>query len=174
MLLEYGAAKEDEEIAEMTSQMTIRENEKDTTLVWFNSAIDGTWNIEKIRKNFRTANDDVLFPTDVDSCIDNIKGRETKRILLIVPAENILKLPLDIIDLPQLESIFILNENRERSNHLHDNCPKVVDICYNANDLIKSIKGSTIQSSNQLKPKPFNDQHQRGTRVLSEQSAELP
>jgi hypothetical protein len=163
---------EDEEISEMMSQMTIDENEKDTTLIWLNPVTDGTDNVEKIR-NLRIVNGAVLFPPGVDFCIDAIKKRETEKIRLIISAENVLKLSPDIIGLPQLDSIFIFTKNREKSTHLREDCHKVVDIYDNANDLINSIEENIKQSRKQLKEKPFNDQHQRGTRILSEQSGDL-
>jgi len=160
---------EDEE----RSELGTIDNEKDTTLIWFNPLRDETDSIEKIRKSHSMTDDDILCPTDVDSCINDIRERETKRILLAISAENMSKLSPDIIDLHQLDSIFIFTEDRERSNHLRDRCHKVVNICDNRNDLLNSINENITQNSRQLKTKPFNDQHQQGTRILREQQAEL-
>lgn len=173
MLEENGTDSEDEAASKLMSQMTIDENTRGTTLIWFDGIVDKTEDMERIRRNVGTINDDVLFPTGIDSCIEDIKTRTTKRILLAISNENVLKIPPDIINLPQLDSIFVSTGNRERLNQLHDHCSKVVDVCEDTNDLINSIEANISQSYKRPNLKPFHDQHQRGTRLLSEQSAEL-
>lgn len=167
---------EDEHMSEMRLSMTndfIQENEENLTLILFNPVVNRTDDNEKIMEDLRAVNNVVLFPTDLDSCITDIKSNEMEKILLIISANNAEKLPSNIIGLSQLDSIFIFTENQEQSNHLRDNYPKVVDIFGNAKDLIKSIKESITHNNRQLKILPFYNQHQRGTRDLSEQSAEF-
>jgi hypothetical protein len=173
---EYNTNFEDEDMLERrlsTTDNSIQENKETITLIWFNPVVNTTDDTEKIKEDLLVVNDVVLFPDDIDSCITDIKSRKTEKIYLITSANNALKLPSNIIDLSQLDLMFIYPENREESKHLRDEYPKVVEIFDNANDLLKSIKKSIRHSNRQLKILSFYDQHQQGTCDLSQQEAEF-
>ena len=151
----------------------IQVNEDNVTVIWFNPIMSTIADTEKLKKDLRAVNHTVLFPNNVDSCITDIKSKEMGKILLIISRNNAFKLLPKMIDLPQLDSIFIFPENRVESNHFRNDYSKVVDIFDNANDLLISITESSTQNNWQLKILSSQDQHQQGIRSLSDQSADF-
>lgn len=142
--------RDDGKVPEIVASMTIHDNETNTTQIEFGRDVETTENASTIKMTHRMTNKDALLPINVSLCIDDIKQKGVKRIVVVVGAENVLKLSLNLLDVAPL-----------------------VVICENPNDSISSIQKNTKQNSKELKKKPFDDQYLRGTRMLSEQSAQL-
>lgn len=167
MFRENDIYRRDEKLSEMMSSMTIDVEEKNTTLIWFNPDNDSTEHAMSIRQNLGMSNNEPLFPVDVQSCIDNIKRRNMDKIILVISADNFRKLPSDIINVRQMDSIFIFPENRETCSYLRDINDKIVEICSDPKDLMNSIEKKNRQN------KKIVLEYQRGTRSLTEQSSEI-
>jgi hypothetical protein len=151
---------------------SIHEDEEEVTLIWFDPDMNVTDDIEKMEKNLWTVNV-FLFPTDMDSCIADIKSREKEKIFLITSSNVASKLLPEIINFSQLDSIFLFPANRNEFNYLRDDFRKVVEIFENSNDLLISVKENIKQTNRQMEQVSFYDQHQQGAFDLSEQSSQF-
>jgi hypothetical protein len=161
------------EIGSATISDSRQKNEKNITLIWFNPITNTTDDINKIKEELWTVNNVVLFPTDINSCISDIKSRDTEKIFLIISSNIAPDLLPDIIDFSQLDAIFILSENRNKFNYLRDDYCKVVDIFGNSNDLLRSVQQNITLFSGQMQEVYFHEPHQQSTRDLSTESSEF-
>jgi hypothetical protein len=155
---------------------SIPENKEDITLIWFAPDSSTNDDIGKITEELRVINNFIHFPTDIDSCITDIKRIKEEKICLIISNNNAFKLLPSIIKLPQLDSVFIFPENGEELSRLRtvdNDYHKIVDGFDNSNDLIKSIREQVKHINRQLEMVLFYNQHQQGTRDLSEQSPQF-
>ena len=166
-------AKHTSEIGLSTTIDCAQENKENATLIWFDPVTNTTDDIEKIKEDIKNINNFVLYPTDITTCIDYMKSITEEKILLIISGKNAFKLLPSIINLPQLDSVFIFPENREEVSRLCDDYFKIVGIFDNANDLIISIKENVKHINRHLEVFSSYNQYQQGTRDLSKQLGEF-
>ncbi|CAF1509084.1 unnamed protein product [Rotaria sp. Silwood1] len=123
--------------------------------------------------NIRTMINLVICFTNIDFCIDYLKSVKNEKIFLVISSDNAFKILSNIIDLIQLDSIFIFSQNRYEFNCLHNNYNKIVNIFDNSNEFFTSIESHVENVDSPIEVLSFYDQHQRSARNLSEQSAEF-
>jgi hypothetical protein len=171
-----GTSSKAERMSEMISSTvidSIQENKENVTIIFFDPIMSTSDDAETIKEELWVVNNYILFFTDIDSGISYIRSINKEKIFLVTSGNNAFKLLPDIIDLSQLDSIFIFPENRTEFNRLLDDYSKIVDIFDNLNDLIASIKENIKHINIQLEVLSFYDQYQQGTRDLSKQSTEF-
>jgi hypothetical protein len=117
-----GTSFEAEHMSEMRSSTiidSIQENKESITIIYFDHVMSTSADTETIKEALWVVNNYILFFTDIDSCITYIKSINKEKIFLITSGNNAFKLLPNIIDLSQLDSIFIFPENRTEFNRLH-------------------------------------------------------
>lgn len=152
---------------------SIQENKDSVTLIWFNPT--GTTNdeIEKTKDGLLAINDFVQCFEHVDLCTNHMKSINREKIFLIISGNDAFKLLPSVVNLPQLDSIFIFPENEEKFHRLLEDFPKIAGIFSNCDMLLKGVKDNIKHVNRQLEVVSFYDKHQYGTRDLSEQSVEF-
>ncbi|CAF4179157.1 unnamed protein product, partial [Adineta steineri] len=86
---------------------------------------------------------------------------------------NAFQLLPNIINLSQLDSVYIYQENREKYISLFDDFNKIIGIYDNYDELIKSIKENIKRVKKQMEMFSYFDQNQYSLRDLSVKSAEF-
>jgi hypothetical protein len=81
--------------------------------------------IEDLRKRLQQINNYVFFHTELESCITFIQSNDKQKIFLIILSSQILS---QIINLDQIDSIFIFSLNNDQYKHLFLENPKVIGI----------------------------------------------
>ncbi|CAF3939001.1 unnamed protein product, partial [Adineta steineri] len=170
-----GATFEADYVSEMSALTTtaiVQENTADVALIWFDPTMDASDENEKI-KDLLLINNFVRVYIDLDLCITYIKSEKEKKIFLIISGNDAFKLLPSITEPTQLDLIFIFPENQNEFNRLCEDYIKVAGIFDNYNELAKSIKDNMEYVNTQMEIISFYDQHQHGTRDLSDQSTDF-
>ena len=163
-----------EEILSITTSLVNEDNKENVTLIWFNPDTDKIPNFEEIKRDLRAESNLLLCPSTIDSCIAEIKTRIDDKIILIAAEERASELPQDVINHHQLDSVFIFpQQTTNQSNSSSIDSTKVVGTFEDVKQLIGSIQQTSKLIDKQMEVASFYDKHQRGTRDLSEQSAEF-
>lgn len=162
-----------EEIPSMTTSPANEDNKENVTLIWFNPDTDKIPNFEEVKRDLRAESNLLLCPRTIDSCIAEIKARIDDKIILIAGEERASELPQDVINHHQLDSVFIFPQQTNQSNSSSIDSTKVVGTFEDVKQLIGSVQQTTKLIDKQMEVASFYDKHQRGTRDLSEQSAEF-
>lgn len=149
------------------------ENKENITLIWLNPIPDQTNSIQQIKDKLQGIIYFILSPEDTDTCIAHVKSIKEEKIFLLIPLMNAYELLPKIINLQQLDSVFIFPENPKECARLHEDFAKVVGIFDNVDDLIKSIREHTKRVHRQIEVISFYDQHQHGVHDLPEQSPDF-
>ena len=147
-----------------------QENKENITLIWFNPIPDQTNDIQQIKNKLQSIIYFILSPEDIDTCIAYVKSIKEEKIFLLIPLINTYELLPKIINLQQLDSVFIFPENPKECTRLYEDFSKVVGIYDNVDNLIKSIIENNKRVNRQIEVVSFYDQHQHGIRDLPEQS----
>ncbi|CAF3763798.1 unnamed protein product [Adineta steineri] len=156
----------------LTTTDLVQENTADVALIWFDPTMNASDENEKI-KDLLLINHFVRVYIDLDLCITYIKSEKEKKIFLIISGNDAFKLLPSITEPSQLDLIFIFPENQNEFNRLCEDYIKVAGIFDNYNELIKSIKDNMEYVNTQMEIISFYDQHQHGTRDLSDQSTDF-
>ncbi|CAF1304860.1 unnamed protein product [Adineta steineri] len=160
------------EMSALTTTDVVQENTADVALIWFDPTMNASDENEKI-KDLLLINNFVRVYIDLDLCITYIKSEKEKKIFLIISGNDAFKLLPSITEPTQLDLIFIFPENQNEFNRLCEDYIKVAGIFDNYNELIKSIKDDMEYVNTQMEIISFYDQHQHGTRDLSDQSTDF-
>ena len=150
-----------------------QENKENITLIWFQSVPDQASEVEQIKTQLRTVHDFLICSSDIDDCIAHVQSIKEERIFLITTVSNAYQLLPKIINLRQLDSVFLFPENPEECVRLYEDFSKVVGVFDHIDALISSIKENTRHVYRQMQVISFYDQHQHGTRDLSEESPDF-
>lgn len=151
----------------------IRENKEDTTLIWFNPVIGETIDIEKKKEALQAVNDFILFLSDINECINNIKSIRAEKIFLIVAGNNADELLPSVKNLFQLDSIFIFPRNSQEFERLRIDYLKIVGIFDNFDEVIQSLSETIKYVEKKIDVVSFYDEQQQDTRDLAEHAAKF-
>lgn len=141
------------------------QNEENIIIIWFESIIDTSDEIMKIKEKL-SPNNRVSFYNDA------MKSIEKKKIFLIISDSDV-RILLDptVYNLRQLNSIFIFPTSQNEYNSLFAEFSKIVNIFENPDELLTSIEKNFTDVQKQIKMFSFYDQNQQAIQDLSEESA---
>jgi hypothetical protein len=153
---------------------SVQENKGAVMIIWFESPINTSEDIEKTKEKLRTISDFTDFHDNIDALNNHIQSTNRRNIFLIISdtAASELLSPA-IHNLRQLDSIFIFPQYREDNQDLFGKFSKIVDIFASCDELIKSITETINDLHNQIEMFSFYGQHQQALLDLSEQSAKF-
>jgi hypothetical protein len=110
-------------------------NKENITIICF----DPNNEIVDSKKQFNQINGDVLFHTELESCITFIQSIEKQKIFLIIPSSSS-QILSHIINLHQIESVFIFYSNNDQCENLSLEDSKIIGIYDNLDLLCSSIQ----------------------------------
>ena len=149
------------------------ENKESVTLIWFDSMTGGKTDTASTMKTLRAINDYVLFHTDLEQCISYIKSINNEKIFLITSGLWASSLLPTVINLGQIEVVFIFCTWREQYLYLVEQYSKVSGVYVNQDELGSSIRHYLHLCNKQVETFSFYDQKQRASINLSERAAEF-
>ena len=159
-------------ISSLTSN-SAQENKENVTVIWLNPVADETKSVEEIKEDLRAVNNLLICPTTVDACITEIESRKEDQIFLISEKKYVDELVAKTKHFSQLDSIFIFREHADQFNGIQSNLTKNLTAVKNGKDLVELVEQNTNLVNGRMEVTSFYNQYQRGTRDLSEQSAEF-
>ncbi|CAF1280329.1 unnamed protein product [Adineta steineri] len=149
------------------------ENKESITLVWFDPNPNEKVKTKDMMKKLRSINDYVLIETNEEECISYIKKVTNEKIFLVIPGTSANILLPRIIDLKQIEVIFIICDVRRKYFYLLDKYPKIAGIFIDQEDLNSNIRKNIRSLNKQMESFSFYDQKQTVSMDLSERTAEF-
>jgi hypothetical protein len=157
----------------LTSNRSSEENKEIVTLIWFDPNTDGNANKANTIKTLRTMNDYVLVYTDLEECISYIESVRNEKIFLIISGTWAPFVLSSIIDLKQLEVVYIFCTNREQHLYLMEKYSKILGIFVDQKELNSSIHKHLHLLNKQVETFSFYDQNQKISMNLSERTAQF-
>ncbi|CAF4904383.1 unnamed protein product [Rotaria sp. Silwood1] len=148
-------------------------NKEDITLIWFDSNIDSNNRIEQTNKQLHQINDYIVFHTELKSCINSVKSINNEKIVFISSIYDAPQILQHIINLPQLDSVFVLNLGKLDHEHLVLEQSKLIGIYDEFDLLCLSIQDRIDFLDQNLQTFSFYDQGEYLTKDLSKQTADL-
>lgn len=146
------------------------ENKETITLIWFDPSTGKNVNT---MKTLRAINDYVLVYTNLEECISYIESVRNEKIFLVISGTWALCLLTPIIDLKQLEVVFIFCTNREQHLCLMEKYPKISGVFIDQEELDSNIRKKLHLLNKQVETFSFYDHNQKVSMNLSERTAEF-
>ncbi len=147
------------------------ENKENITLIWFDPNIDEKADRAVTMKTLRTINDYALVYTDLEECIAYIESVINEKIFLVTSGTWALLILSSVVDLKQLEAIYIFCTKREQHLYLMEKYPKILGIFIDQKELALNIRKNIYLLNKQVETFSFYDQNQKVSMNLSERTA---
>lgn len=147
------------------------ENKENVTLIWFDSNKHDNNEAASLLETLHTLNDYVLIYNNIYECISYITTVTNERIFLVTFGVWASSLLPSIIDLKQLEVVFILCVQHEEYLYLMKIFPKISGIFIDRQELNASIRKSLYLINKQVETFSFYDQKQKVSINVSERAA---
>jgi tetratricopeptide (TPR) repeat protein len=144
------------------------QNKNNIIIIYF----DPNNKIDDLKKRLDQVNDDVVFYTELESCITFIQSIEKQKIFLIIPSSSS-QILSHIIHLHQVEIIFIFCLNNDQYKHLFLENPKVIGIYNNVDLLCSSIQKQINCINKNIPAWCFFDQNDYTTEDLFRRSSDF-
>jgi tetratricopeptide (TPR) repeat protein len=151
----------------------IDENKDNITLIWLDPNIDSSKDVETAMKRLREINDYVIFYTELDQCLMRIQSIQNEKIFLITSDVRANELLPSMMNLDQVDSIFIFSMNKCEKKHSLNEYVEIVDIYENLDSLCLSIEEQIKIVEKKLETFSIFDQCQNSTTDLTKQSVEF-
>lgn len=146
-------------------------NRETTTLIWFDPEIE---NQHRLMTNLRIINDYVLIYTKLEECKSYIQSVKNEKIFLILPTTCATVILPSIINVKQLDRVFLFCKNSESNSYLKDKySSKIAGVFTNQHELENSLQHNLGMSNKQVETFSFYDQNQKVSVDLSERTAEF-
>ncbi|CAF4604676.1 unnamed protein product [Rotaria socialis] len=144
------------------------------TLIWYDPRLNTTEDTKQTAKELREINNYVIFHSDQLECIDFIKSIKDEKIFLVTSGKAASTLLPEIIELKQVDSIFIFCWKIEKYQDLLQRYESLVGIYTDRSILINAIKENVDLLQKQLNAFSFYNGHEeKAIRDLSQESAEF-
>ncbi|CAF3526531.1 unnamed protein product [Rotaria socialis] len=148
-------------------------NRENITLIWFDSKIGEMNSMADRMKSLREINDYVLAYNNIEECISYIKSVTDEKLFLITSEIWATILLPPIIDLKQLESVFIYCTWREENLDLMERFSKISGIFTDRIELDANLCKKLRLFNKQVETFSFYDQKQKISINVSERAAEF-
>jgi hypothetical protein len=149
------------------------ENKETFTLIWFDPN-KGEYEIEiDTMKTLRAINDYILVYTNYKECISYIESVKNENIFLVISGTWAPFVLSSIINLKQLEVVYIFDTDREQHLYLMEKYSKISGIFIDYRELASSIHKNLFLLHKQVETFSFYDQNQKVSMNLSERTAEF-
>jgi hypothetical protein len=155
------------------SDRSSQENKEIITLIWFDSNTDNAADTQDTMKTLRELNDYVLVYSDIHDCISYIQSVTNEKIFLVTSGVWATYLLPYVIDLTQLEVVFVLCAKCEQYFYLVEQYSKISGVFVDRKELNSSIRKNLHLLNKQVQTFSFYDQKQKVTMNLSERTAEF-
>ncbi|CAF3448056.1 unnamed protein product, partial [Rotaria sp. Silwood2] len=150
-----------------------KENKESITIVWFDFNIHSYNQTHNINERLRQINDYVLYYNEIESCINYIHSINQDKIFLITSSMDASQILDKINTLPQINSIFIFDFNKNQSKEFIGEYLKFIGIYTELENLYSSIQ-EQIELNNELfSTFSFFDQSEYLIQDLSKQTSDL-
>ena len=149
------------------------ENKESITLIWFDPNIDAIDDRQVTIDTLRSINDYALIYTDANQCISYIQSIRNEKIFLIISGVWASVILPSIVDLKQLEVIYIFCGQPEQYSYLMERYSKIAGILTNQQELDLNIRKKLHSFNKQAETFSFYDQNQKVSINLSEQTAQF-
>jgi len=160
-------------MAHVTVSKTPKENKETTTLLWFDPNIGHKEDTKQTKDKLREINDYVSFYEDLQLCIDYIQSAKNEKIFLITSGKQAPQILPAVLNLRQIDSIFIFCMKIERYEHLTNEYTKIIGIYNNLDQLSESIREQMTLVDQQIQTLSFFNQHEQSTKDLSKESGKF-
>jgi hypothetical protein len=147
------------------------ENKENITLIWFDPNIDEKVDRTVTMKTLRAINDYALVYTDLEECIAYIESVRNEKIFLVTLGTWASLILSSVVDLKQLEAIYIFCTKREQHLYLMEKYPKILGIFIDQKELALNIRKNIYLLNKQVETFSFYDQNQKVSMNLSERTA---
>ncbi|CAF0824070.1 unnamed protein product [Adineta steineri] len=151
----------------------IDENKENITLIWFDPDIESHIDTETTIERLREINDYVLFYTELNQCRTRIQSIHNEKIFLIISDTQASKLLPSIMNLPQIDSIFIFRTDKTEDKNFTNEYVKIVGVYEDLDSLYLSLEEQVKFVEKQLETFHIFDQFQKSIGNLPKQSAEF-
>ena len=160
-------------MAYITTSANPKENKETTTLLWFDPNIGRKEDTKQTQEKLREINDYVSFYEDLQLCIDYIQSAKNEKIFLITSGKQASQILPAVLNLRQIDSIFIFCMKIERYEHLTNEYTKIIGIYNNLDQLSESIREQMTLVDQQIQTLSFFNQHEQSTKDLSKESGKF-
>ena len=160
-------------MAHITTSSNPKENKETTTLLWFDPNIGHREDTKQTKDKLREINDYVSFYEDLQLCIDYIQSAKNEKIFLITSGKQASQILPAVLNLRQIDSIFIFCMKIERYEHLTNEYTKIIGIYNNLDQLSESIREQMTLVDQQIQTLSFFNQHEQSTKDLSKESGKF-
>ena len=160
-------------MAYITTSPNPKENKETTSLLWFDPNIGHKEDTKQTKEKLREINDYVSFYEDLQLCIDYIQSAKNEKIFLITSGKQASQILPAVLNLRQIDSIFIFCMKIERYEHLTNEYTKIIGIYNNLDQLSESIREQMTLVDQQIQTLSFFNQHEQSTKDLSKESGKF-
>ena len=149
------------------------EHKESATLLWFDPNIGSQMDAELTKQELRSISDYVTFQTELDEYVQFIRGIKKGKDFLITSGSIVSQLLPHIIDLPQVDCVFIFSIDKVRYQHLVHEYAKFIDCYIDLSELCSSIRQQIDLCDKQLQTFSAFDHCQKSRKDLLKQSSEF-
>jgi hypothetical protein len=154
-----------------TSDRSKIENKENNTLIWFDPNIDEKVDRVVTMKTLRAINDYVIVYTNMEQCIAYIESVRNEKVFLVTSGTWASLILPSVIDLKQVEGIYIFCTKREQHLYLIEKYPKILGVFIDQKELALNIRKNLYLLNKQVETFSFYDQNQKVSMNLSERTA---
>ena len=149
----------------------IEKNLEDVTLIWYDPNMDDSSDSQCTQRMLRETNQ---FYTELQPCLDFIRSIVYEKIFLVISGTYEERIMVQIYALPAVNFIFLLCTDRQDYKFISipAQYQNIVQICTDKQILMKLIRSKIDQTTKKIMEfSLFNEQKQKSTRNLSQESA---
>ncbi|CAF1358672.1 unnamed protein product [Adineta ricciae] len=154
-----------------TSDRSSEQNKENISLIWFDPSLNEESTVAETIRTLRLINDYVVIHTNIEECVSYMKMVTNEKILLVASGTSVPTLLPFVIDLKQLEIVFILNDTCQNLLYLMETYPKINGIFDDREELHANIHKHIHLLNKQIEKFSFYDQKQTISIDLSERTA---
>ncbi|CAF1187209.1 unnamed protein product [Rotaria sordida] len=150
-----------------------KENKESITIIWFDSNIHSHNLTENINERLCEINNYILYYNEIDPCINYIQSIDKEKIFMITSSKDISQVSIQINNLPQINSIFIFDFDKNQSNEFDFEHFKFIGFYTDLDNLYSSIKEQIEDEDKLVQTFSFFNQFEYLTQNLSKQTSNL-
>ncbi|CAF3411572.1 unnamed protein product [Rotaria sp. Silwood2] len=149
----------------------IKQSQNNLIVIWFDPNIKSKEDIKTKTEELRVINDRINIFSDLEECIKFIKSIRNEKIFLITSGAQAPEILSQILDLSQVDSVFIFCMIKDRHEYLLTKYNKIVGIYTKFDELCKSIEEEFDIFNKRIDAFSCFEKGEQSTKDLSKESA---
>ncbi|CAF4184468.1 unnamed protein product [Rotaria sordida] len=149
----------------------LRQSQHNLKLIWFDPNIKSKEDMKTKKEELRVINEHVNIFSDLDECVKFIKSIKNETIFLITSGIQAPEILSQVLDLSQVDSIFIFCMLKDRHEYLLTKYNKIVGIYTEFDDLCKTIEDEFDFFNKRIETFSSFEKGEQSTKDLSKESS---